>query len=119
VGWRISDENFLKDLTFISDLKLRAGYGKVGNDQIDANNQFSFFRSDPARSFYDINGSNTSTTPGYDLDRKGNPGSKWEETATLNLGLDLSLLISITKKPPTFLFKFQDPEPKATLVPLL
>jgi TonB-linked SusC/RagA family outer membrane protein len=91
VGWRISDENFLKDLTFISDLKLRAGYGKVGNDQIDANNQFSFFRSDPARSFYDINGSNTSTTPGYDLDRKGNPGSKWEETATLNLGLDLSL----------------------------
>lgn len=91
LGWRVSDEQFLKEVTFISDLKLRAGFGKVGNDQIDANNQFSFFRSDPARSFYDINGSNTSTTPGYDLDRKGNPESKWEETATLNLGFDLSL----------------------------
>lgn len=90
-GWRISDENFMKNLTFISDLKLRVGYGKVGNDQIDANNQYTFYRSDPARSFYDIKGSNGSTTQGYDLDRKGNPGSKWEETATINGGLDFSL----------------------------
>ncbi|MCY7359341.1 MAG: SusC/RagA family TonB-linked outer membrane protein, partial [Rudanella sp.] len=91
VGWRISQEKFMRDLNFLTDLKLRAGYGIVGNDQIDANNQFTFYRSDPQRSFYDLNGSNTSTTPGYDLDRKGNPGSKWESTATVNLGLDLSL----------------------------
>lgn len=91
VGWRVSEEAFFKNLTNSVDLKLRAGYGRVGNDQIDANNQFSFFRSDPARSFYDISGGNTSTTVGYDLDRKGNPNSKWEETATINLGLDLSL----------------------------
>jgi TonB-linked SusC/RagA family outer membrane protein len=90
-GWRISDENFLKNVGFISDLKLRVGYGKVGNDQIDANNQFTFYRSDPARSFYDIKGSNGSTTQGYDLDRKGNPSSKWEETATINGGVDVSL----------------------------
>ncbi len=91
VGWRISQENFMKNASFISDLKIRAGYGVVGNDQIDANNQYSFYRSDPSRSFYDIGGSNTSTVAGYDLDRKGNPGSKWEETATLNLGLDFAL----------------------------
>ena len=91
-GWRISQENFMKDVSFITDLKLRAGYGVVGNDQIDAYNQFSFYRSDPARSFYDITGSNTSTIAGYDLDRKGNSASKWEETATLNLGLDLTML---------------------------
>lgn len=90
-GWRVSDESFLKNVKFISDLKLRVGYGKVGNDQIDANNQYTFYRSDPSRSFYDIKGSNGSTTQGYDLDRKGNPGSKWEETATINVGADVSL----------------------------
>lgn len=91
VGWRISQENFMKNIPVISDLKLRAGYGVVGNDQIDANNQYSFYRSDPSRSFYDIGGTNTSTVAGYDLDRKGNSGSKWEETATLNMGLDLAM----------------------------
>ena len=91
VGWRISQENFMKNASFVSDLKIRAGYGVVGNDQIDANNQYSFYRSDPSRSFYDIGGANTSTVAGYDLDRKGNSGSKWEETATLNLGLDFAL----------------------------
>lgn len=91
VGWRIFDENFMKAIGSISDLKLRVGYGRVGNDQIDANNQYSFYRSDPARSFYDIKGANTSTTQGYDLDRKGNPASKWEETGTINVGFDLSM----------------------------
>jgi TonB-dependent starch-binding outer membrane protein SusC len=90
-GWRISQEPFMKNVSFITDLKLRAGYGVVGNDQIDGNNQFSFYRSDPSRSFYDIGGTNTSTVPGYDLDRKGNPNSKWEETSTLNFGVDLSM----------------------------
>lgn len=90
-GWRVSDENFIKNIKFISDLKFRVGYGKVGNDQIDANNQYTFYRSDPSRSFYDIKGSNGSTTAGYDLDRKGNTGSKWEETSTINGGLDISL----------------------------
>ena len=90
-GWRISQEDFMKNVAFVNDLKLRVGYGVVGNDQIDANNQFSFYRSDPQRSFYDLNGSNTSIVAGYDLDRKGNSASKWEETATFNVGLDLSL----------------------------
>jgi TonB-dependent starch-binding outer membrane protein SusC len=91
VGWRISQEPFMKNMHAINDLKLRAGYGVVGNDQIDANNQYSFYRSDPSRSFYDIGGTNTSVMPGYDLDRKGNSASKWEETSTLNIGLDLSM----------------------------
>ena len=92
VGWRISQENFMRNLSFLTDLKLRAGYGVVGNDQINANNQFTFYRSDPQRSFYDLTGANTSIVPGYDLERKGNPNSKWESTATLNLGLDMTLL---------------------------
>lgn len=91
VGWRVSQEPFMKNVRFISDLKFRAGYGEVGNDQIEANNQYSFYRSDPSRSFYDITGSNTSTVPGYDLDRKGNTLSKWESTTTINLGMDLSM----------------------------
>ncbi|SOD98403.1 SusC/RagA family TonB-linked outer membrane protein [Spirosoma fluviale] len=94
VGWRLSQEPFMRSLSFLTDLKVRAGYGVVGNDQIDANNQFTFYRSDPQRSFYDLTSGNTTTQPGYDLDRKGNSGSKWESTATLNLGLDLALFRS-------------------------
>ena len=67
-GWRISQEGFMSGFSIINNLKLRAGYGIVGNDQIDGNNQYSFYRSDPGRSFYDLGGTNTSTIAGYDLD---------------------------------------------------
>jgi len=90
-GWRISQEEFMRGFRIINNLKLRAGYGIVGNDQIDGNNQYSFYRSDPGRSFYDLGGANTSTIAGYDLDRKGNLNSKWEETSTINLGFDLAM----------------------------
>lgn len=90
-GWRISQEGFMSGFSIINNLKFRAGYGIVGNDQIDGNNQYSFYRSDPGRSFYDLGGTNTSTIAGYDLDRKGNLNSKWEETATINLGFDLAM----------------------------
>ena len=45
-GWRISQEGFMSGFSIINNLKFRAGYGIVGNDQIDGNNQYSFYRSD-------------------------------------------------------------------------
>lgn len=91
VGWRISDEGFMDAVPFVSDLKLRAGYGVVGSDQIDANNQFSTFQRNPQRSFYDIGGTNTTPRPGFDFNRLGNQRTKWEETATINAGMDVTL----------------------------
>lgn len=91
-AWRISSENFMKNLPWVSDLKLRAGYGLMGNsNNVDPNNQYSLFASNPGNG-YDINGANTSISPGFYRSRIGNPDAKWETSTTSNLGIDGSFL---------------------------
>jgi TonB-linked SusC/RagA family outer membrane protein len=88
-AWRISSEDFMKDLTWINDLKIRGGYGTMGNsNNVNANNQFSIYGFDIGRSVYDINGTNSSTAPGYYRQRIGNPNAKWETSVTKNIGFD-------------------------------
>lgn len=91
-GWRLSKENFMRPLTFIDDLKIRAGYGQTGNQEIGNYNSFTQFSTNPATSFYDINGTRTSSIPGYELMQFGNAKAKWETTTSLNIGLDATLL---------------------------
>jgi len=58
-AWRLSDEEFLAGVGFIEDLKLRVGYGIMGNSNpVDANNQFNLFSTSVGASSYDISGSN-------------------------------------------------------------
>ena len=92
VGWRVSKENFFKPLTFVDDLKFRAGWGQTGNQEIGNYNSFTQFSTNPITSFYDINGTRTSSIPGYELTQFGNAKAKWETTTSLNIGLDASLL---------------------------
>ncbi|GAB3978385.1 TonB-dependent receptor [Spirosoma terrae] len=91
-GWRISKENFFKTTTFIDDLKIRAGYGQTGNQEIGNYNSFTQFSTNPITSFYDINGTRTSAVPGYELTQFGNAKAKWETTTSLNIGFDATLL---------------------------
>jgi TonB-linked SusC/RagA family outer membrane protein len=89
VGWRISSEPFLQNATFIDELKLRVGWGQMGNQlNVDRDNAYSFYRSTPGNSSYDINGSNTSVVQGFDVDRVGNPITQWETSTTTNFGID-------------------------------
>lgn len=90
-GWRISKENFFKTATFIDDLKIRAGYGQTGNQEIGNYNSFTQFSTNPITSFYDINGTRTSAVPGYELTQFGNAKAKWETTTSLNIGFDATL----------------------------
>lgn len=91
-AWRISEEAFMSGITPVSDLKLRFGWGKLGNQMsVDANNQFTLFRTAAAGSGYDIGGTSTGIVPGFDSDRIGNLGTKWEASTTTNFGVDLSL----------------------------
>ena len=91
-AWRISSENFMKDLPWVSDLKIRGGYGLMGNsNNVDPNNQYSLFASNPGNG-YDINGTNTSISPGFFRSRIGNPDAKWETSTTTNIGFDGSFL---------------------------
>lgn len=92
-GWRISDESFMSATSGLFDnIKLRAGWGKSGNDEVGNYNGFSTFASSASNSSYSINGSATSSVAGFYASANGNPDARWETTSTTNVGLDLSAL---------------------------
>ncbi|MGI8582187.1 MAG: SusC/RagA family TonB-linked outer membrane protein [Chitinophagaceae bacterium] len=90
VGWRITEEPFFKNVKAFNDLKLRFGYGKLGNDNISPLGFITLFNINNDAS-YPINGSNTNYTPGVRHLTIGNPNIKWGETATATLGVDASM----------------------------
>jgi TonB-linked SusC/RagA family outer membrane protein len=86
VAWRISDESFMQDLNTISDLKIRVGYGIVGNqDGIDPYKSLALY--DRGSEYYD-NGKWHNT---FLYSQNDNPNLKWEQTATFNPGIDFGL----------------------------
>lgn len=87
-GWRISEEPFLKDVSLINDLKLRAGWGVVGNDQVG---NYASFASVGVGANYPIG---DAILPGTYPSSIGNSDLKWEETKQTNIGIDLSILNS-------------------------
>jgi TonB-linked SusC/RagA family outer membrane protein len=88
-AWRISAEDFMAGVPFISDLKIRGGWGEMGNsNNVNPLNQYSLFASALGRSAYDIAGSNSGVQEGFYRSRVGNPNAKWETSATSNVGVD-------------------------------
>ena len=84
VGWRISEEGFLRGISQLSNLKLRASYGVVGNPSISPYQ--SLTRLQPQQ--YTFNGT---LAPGYQPSAIGNPELSWESTKQVDFGFDLSL----------------------------
>jgi len=77
-GWRISEEAFMADMEFISDLKIRGGYGTMGNQlAVSPVNQFFLFGGSTSDSNYDLNGTGSSSLQGFRPTRIGNPNAKW------------------------------------------
>ncbi|RLD81367.1 MAG: SusC/RagA family protein, partial [Bacteroidetes bacterium] len=91
-GWRISEEDFFNKDGVLSNLKLRVGWGKTGNQDIPAYQTVSGFNSNPWYSNYAIDGSQNSTQTGFTLSRIANPDLKWETTTQTNIGLEFGLL---------------------------
>lgn len=92
-AWRLTGEDFLRANNFITDLKLRVGWGQMGNsNNVDPANQFSLYRADRGLSYYPIAGQNSGADEGYYRSRIGNPDAKWETTTTSNIGFDATLL---------------------------
>ncbi|MEX6690792.1 TonB-dependent receptor [Danxiaibacter flavus] len=82
LGWDMSRENFMKDISWINRLKWRAGYGIAGNQNIP---DYAFVSQySPVYS----NGQVTYNSDG----RKGNPNLSWEKQKQLDIGLELVLL---------------------------
>ena len=110
LGWRVSNEDFFENINFISDLKLRAGYGEVGNQEIGDTARFGLYESryGPNQAqfvggffeiyynvgtAYDINGNDSGNLPsGFVSIQAPNPDLKWETTREWNFGLDFGIL---------------------------
>ncbi len=97
LGWNISNENFMAENTFISNLKLRASWGQTGNqDGIDSKVSLaSFIDSKTQNDTYPIN-PNTATLDDYPFGtvavRTDNPDLKWEVATQTTVGLDFGLM---------------------------
>jgi TonB-linked SusC/RagA family outer membrane protein len=92
-GWRISREAFLRDVSWLNDLKIRGGWGKLGSiSNINPTNAFTLFGQAANRSYYDINGTSTTPTQGLYTSQYGNPLTSWEKDILTNVGVDASFL---------------------------
>lgn len=95
VGWIVSNEQFLKNNKIITSLKLRASYGKVGNDQMNepggAVKRF-LYQSDITMG----SGPLVSLVNGINQGLIGNPNLTWEVAAKQNYGVDLQLFKDLT-----------------------
>ncbi|WP_159018858.1 SusC/RagA family TonB-linked outer membrane protein [Algibacter sp. L3A6] len=85
VAWNISDEDFLKNSKTISNLKLRAGYGITGQQSISEKDIFlNRYRGGDANSQYQFGNQVIQSLIASEI----NPDIKWEETATIEFGID-------------------------------
>ena len=84
-GWRISKEMFMKDITWVNDLKLRAGYGVTGNNDFGSGYTVRTYKSNDMWPTYGI------WQPGYGSTRNINPDLKWEEKKEFDVGIDFSI----------------------------
>ena len=92
LGWRISQEDFLKSISWLQDLKLRGSYGSTGsNGNIRGINAYDTYNYGFGNTAYGINGGLNSTTTGYAQTSIGNPKTSWETDKILNIGVDASL----------------------------
>lgn len=103
LGWRLSEENFIKENTNIfSDLKLRFGWGQTGNQEISNTAVYNIYGpdyglGDPTwnvirSTSYDISGKGSGDLPsGFRLAQLANDDLKWETTTQTNIGIDFSL----------------------------
>ncbi|NJO92541.1 MAG: SusC/RagA family TonB-linked outer membrane protein, partial [Chloroflexia bacterium] len=96
VAWRISDETFMENVPLLNDLKLRASYGTVGNNNIPAGQMSAVYYSSNnfAYRILDLESyfTTATTVDGRTVNIMANPDLKWETTITRNLGLDFGLL---------------------------
>jgi TonB-linked SusC/RagA family outer membrane protein len=91
-AWRVTSEEFMKDLPAISDLKIRGGWGLMGNsNNVDPANQYSLYAANKGSSYYPIDGQSSGANEGYYRSRIGNPAAKWETSETMNVGFDATL----------------------------
>ena len=92
-GWRISKESFMKNISWLDELKIRGGWGKLGSiANINPTNAYSLYGQVVNQSYYDINGTSNSPVAGLYVSQYGNPKTTWEQDILTNIGFDATIL---------------------------
>lgn len=95
VAWRISEENFMKNISWLNDLKLRYSWGKLGSARnVPGTNAYLLYASRLSRSYYDINGTSNNPAAGFYASNIGNAATTFEGDIISNAGFDASLFNS-------------------------
>ncbi|MFC5283031.1 SusC/RagA family TonB-linked outer membrane protein [Pedobacter alpinus] len=90
-GWVISNENFMKDLSFISLLKLRGGFGRIGSDRVGARWLYRDVWAFGGNSAMGTQAQNSPYTF-FRTNQLGNPNIGWENVEKTNIAVDFDLL---------------------------
>ncbi len=75
-GWNMAKEDFMKDISWLSDLRVRGSVGELGNQEIDNYSYLTLLKKDGDK---------------YLISRYGNPDLKWESTKQTDFGVDLGV----------------------------
>ncbi|MCO4291993.1 TonB-dependent receptor [Solitalea sp. MAHUQ-68] len=117
VAWNMADEAFLKDVNWLNQLKLRAGYGLSGNQEGIAP-YTSLALSGPLNGELYYDSASNSWKNAYGPIQNNNPDLKWETTAQLDIGVDFTLFNRITgtidyydKQTNDLLYTYRVPQP--------
>jgi TonB-linked SusC/RagA family outer membrane protein len=97
LGYRISEEGFMQGIDLVEDLKIRGGWGQMGNQSpVRPLDQYATFRSNPGYTNYDINRSQGALATGYTPFNASTQSAKWEAKESINIGFDATLKYGIT-----------------------
>ncbi|WP_185116811.1 SusC/RagA family TonB-linked outer membrane protein [Dysgonomonas massiliensis] len=112
LGWRIDNEEFFKKLNanWISSLKLRAGWGQIGNQSIGSHQYLSLLSL--WKQYGYLFGTNKEHQQGIAVAKLGNPNIKWETSESVNFGLDATFLSNRL----IFSFEYYDKDTKDMLL---
>lgn len=93
LAWRISNERWMKGISWLDDLKIRAGWGSIGNDQIgDDSFILSMMNTGPTFVDYPLGTGDQSLATGATILTYVNNGGRWETTEQWNAGIDFGVL---------------------------
>jgi len=113
VAWRMTNEEFMKPLTFLSDFKLRASYGASGNQ--NSVSDFAYMSRYRMHEIgYSLGTGEQAKAPAVVLSNMGNPNLKWETQVMTDVGFDASLWNNSV----SIVFDYYDKTTDGLLVPI-
>lgn len=112
IGWNTMNEKFMQDVNFLTNLKVRASWGAIGNEKINYLRQYSLVTANGSTS--PIFGKSDNLNSGATFDVSGNPNLIWETTYQTDIGLEVGFFNNRL----TGEFDYFNKQTKDILVPL-